>query len=114
METHTLMCFFFFNDTATTEIYTLSLHDALPICGDLAQYESLGRHLDHRLFGNDKVDHLEPGEREGAPLEDLGVPVAGCVLHRDDHLPGACNEIHRSAHALDHLAGDHPVGEIAF
>src|SRR5258707_3498470 len=25
------MCFFFFNDTATTEIYTLSLHDALPI-----------------------------------------------------------------------------------
>src|SRR3712207_7565625 len=27
------MFFFFFNDTATTEIYTLSLHDALPICG---------------------------------------------------------------------------------
>src|SRR3712207_8655213 len=26
------MYFFFFNDTATTEIYTLSLHDALPIC----------------------------------------------------------------------------------
>src|SRR3712207_9346844 len=27
------MCLvFFFNDTATTEIYTLSLHDALPIC----------------------------------------------------------------------------------
>src|SRR3712207_9374811 len=27
--------FFFFNDTATTEIYTLSLHDALPIWGDI-------------------------------------------------------------------------------
>src|SRR6266513_6559455 len=27
--------FFFFNDTATTEIYTLSLHDALPILGAL-------------------------------------------------------------------------------
>src|SRR6266496_6462517 len=26
-----VVCFFFFNDTATTEIYTLSLHDALPI-----------------------------------------------------------------------------------
>jgi len=26
-----LIFFFFFNDTATTEIYTLSLHDALPI-----------------------------------------------------------------------------------
>src|SRR5438445_13687800 len=31
--TFSLLCFFFFffNDTATTEIYTLSLHDALPI-----------------------------------------------------------------------------------
>src|SRR5256885_11650899 len=28
----TCVFFFFFNDTATTEIYTLSLHDALPIC----------------------------------------------------------------------------------
>src|SRR3712207_7137507 len=32
----------FFNDTATTEIYTLSLHDALPICVDDA-----GRHISH-------------------------------------------------------------------
>src|SRR5690349_25100674 len=30
-----LYFFFFFNDTATTEIYTLSLHDALPISGRL-------------------------------------------------------------------------------
>ena len=31
-----LWCFvFFFNDTATTEIYTLSLHDALPISGSV-------------------------------------------------------------------------------
>src|SRR3989442_4805228 len=29
---HSLCFCFFFNDTATTEIYTLSLHDALPIC----------------------------------------------------------------------------------
>src|SRR2546429_7311166 len=32
--------FFFFNDTATTEIYTLSLHDALPISG-----QERGNHL---------------------------------------------------------------------
>ena len=31
--------FFFFNDTATTEIYTLSLHDALPICGVTSKCE---------------------------------------------------------------------------
>src|SRR5438093_9711478 len=32
--------FFFFNDTATTEIYTLSLHDALPIFGSSAASSS--------------------------------------------------------------------------
>src|SRR6266704_7080875 len=31
MGIHWFVFFFFFNDTATTEIYTLSLHDALPI-----------------------------------------------------------------------------------
>src|SRR5215813_15651741 len=43
--------FFFFNDTATTEIYTLSLHDALPISAavarlgpGLAQPDWAGRH----------------------------------------------------------------------
>ena len=36
------LIFFFFNDTATTEIYTLSLHDALPICkcGDKSKVEA--------------------------------------------------------------------------
>src|ERR1022692_4720217 len=33
--------FFFFNDTATTEIYTLSLHDALPICAAVSLVASL-------------------------------------------------------------------------
>ena len=32
-----LFFFFFFNDTATNEIYTLSLHDALPICNYFQQ-----------------------------------------------------------------------------
>src|SRR2546430_6176954 len=36
--------FFFFNDTATTEIYTLSLHDALPIsCGESGSTEKNSR-----------------------------------------------------------------------
>src|SRR3712207_7965688 len=38
-----MQCFFFFNDTATTEIYTLSLHDALPI-----SLRRQGRPLRHR------------------------------------------------------------------
>src|SRR2546430_4410970 len=37
------MMFFFFNDTATTEIYTLSLHDALPISPlDVRTFETIG------------------------------------------------------------------------
>src|SRR5256885_9419881 len=36
------MCFFFFNDTATTEIYTLSLHDALPISHRLVRKHRQG------------------------------------------------------------------------
>src|SRR2546427_10612970 len=35
-----LSFFFFFNDTATTEIYTLSLHDALPICSSIRRLPS--------------------------------------------------------------------------
>src|SRR2546422_4387002 len=38
------MFFFFFNDTATTEIYTLSLHDALPI------YTTSGARIGSPLF----------------------------------------------------------------
>src|SRR3712207_8379521 len=51
------MFFFFFNDTATTEIYTLSLHDALPIYA--------GR--PPRPVPGPPVDDL-PGPRRGAGL----------------------------------------------
>src|SRR2546426_3663113 len=56
--------FFFFNDTATTEIYTLSLHDALPIYGAAAvpgnAWSGRGRRPRHnglgRPAGRDDVD----------------------------------------------------------
>src|SRR3972149_5065576 len=44
---------FFFNDTATTEIYTLSLHDALPIFHQRGGEEG-------RLGGGDEEDRLDP------------------------------------------------------
>src|SRR2546426_4548189 len=39
---HLYIFFFFFNDTATTEIYTLSLHDALPISRETAARARVG------------------------------------------------------------------------
>src|SRR2546422_1817873 len=38
--TYRMLFFFFFNDTATTEIYTLSLHDALPISMSSTEQEA--------------------------------------------------------------------------
>src|SRR3989449_2177980 len=66
------LSFFFFNDTATTEIYTLSLHDALPIYPELERHRhgAWGRHLvvvprdpDRRLR---RVRHL--GDRKSTRL----------------------------------------------
>ena len=34
------------------------------------------------------------------------------MFHHHDHLPGAVDEVRRAIHALDHLARDHPVGQI--
>src|SRR2546422_7268191 len=54
LSTFCLFVFFFFNDTATTEIYTLSLHDALPISVLLLEQRhvaSPGARVGHRRQG---------------------------------------------------------------
>src|SRR2546429_6197897 len=50
--------FFFFNDTATTEIYTLSLHDALPICPARSGGAAHSGHRAHGLPGQ-RQDHAD-------------------------------------------------------
>src|SRR2546427_4837603 len=57
------LLFFFFNDTATTEIYTLSLHDALPI--------SLAFALVGRFHEGQKFDGLLRRHRDNAGPEEL-------------------------------------------
>ena len=54
----TLFMFFFFNDTATTEIYTLSLHDALPICGSRAPPIIVNAHARAKGPAKRKKDRL--------------------------------------------------------
>src|SRR3989442_15377692 len=57
--------FFFFNDTATTEIYTLSLHDALPI------YPEAVKQRRHRLSAwRRRQDHACPAKRKGDRSEE--------------------------------------------
>src|SRR2546429_6536218 len=71
--------FFFFNDTATTEIYTLSLHDALPIFqlrqGEVRPHgrgppdrppRSAGG--GHRRLGPDHQPHPQPSDRKSTRL----------------------------------------------
>src|SRR2546430_16910046 len=59
-----LFIFFFFNDTATTEIYTLSLHDALPI----TKLRAVGDADAIRAIGNAKAEAYRAG------VESLGAP----------------------------------------
>src|SRR3712207_7548567 len=65
------MSFFFFNDTATTEIYTLSLHDALPI------------YRPHHLRFEDELRAVRRAALRGARLEPGGVRAG----HRDPEHP---------------------------
>src|SRR5947209_15208585 len=54
-----LFLFFFFNDTATTEIYTLSLHDALPISFPVSDAVSDWPPAVRKVTWNDPVPELD-------------------------------------------------------
>src|SRR2546430_10700218 len=80
-----LFSFFFFNDTATTEIYTLSLHDALPICAKylaLAEKEGLVPAETHDLSA------LRTILSTGSPLAGHSYDYVYGRIKRDVHL---CN-----------------------
>src|SRR2546428_2274496 len=95
--------FFFFNDTATTEIYTLSLHDALPISvdEDLNQLEKDIRQLKveyDQYFGGGKRSEEHTSELQSRSdlvcrlllekKKSSRSPVSSYLLHtRLDHLP---------------------------
>src|SRR5256885_9632005 len=75
--------FFFFNDTATTEIYTLSLHDALPI--------SVANEL--RDPGNEGCKH-RPTQRHGLHNHD-GQAMALRSEEHTSELQSPCNLVCR-------------------
>src|SRR2546430_744728 len=75
--------FFFFNDTATTEIYTLSLHDALPISGVRTHAEADDRHLGDLLVAGD-VAALDV--RLHLALQDLHRARVVVAMHGEGHV----------------------------
>src|SRR3712207_8180202 len=78
-----MVAVFFFNDTATTEIYTLSLHDALPIFDDLAVPAVCQDQLAGRALG--QHPRLAEVRREDVDREPLGDPEgdrAGSAVDR--------------------------------
>src|SRR5215813_5532316 len=103
------MFFFFFNDTATTEIYTLSLHDALPISSPppsaLASVNAItggGGLLQphhHAVGGATAIDHGEPHEAGSLRLEEQRAPSRRSRqrLSVDQHgqRPGATRHLER-------------------
>src|SRR3712207_7592967 len=78
---------FFFNDTATTEIYTLSLHDALPISRRVERAAVL-----HQPVERHAVDELHDEEVRVAGL--LGVVARDDVRMRQDRKSTRLNSSH--------------------
>src|SRR5215216_8101517 len=75
--------FFFFNDTATTEIYTLSLHDALPIRDNVEG--GSGPYLPHRQHrGLDGV-HLPRSEEHTSELQSPDHLVCRLLLEKKNN-----------------------------
>src|SRR3989454_4680915 len=68
------MLFFFFNDTATTEIYTLSLHDALPI------YPPLGLPQPARALDRGGAPHREHEDRKSTRLNSSHLVISYAVF----------------------------------
>src|SRR5256885_9860208 len=83
--------FFFFNDTATTEIYTLSLHDALPISGSLRAAGGSARPPGHVGSG------LAHGSANAQPPELPGLAARAAARHGAAHarLEHACLQVGR-------------------
>src|SRR5256886_9892117 len=88
----TISFFFFFNDTATTEIYTLSLHDALPISQRREPHAFRGQLASGQLAGEAKAHDLVSGQRPG-PQRALLSPT---VHQRLQQPPGALAHVERT------------------
>src|SRR5256885_12370680 len=89
--------FFFFNDTATTEIYTLSLHDALPIshCFYLPVAKLLDRYAASVGMTSGVGRFRQAEERKSRSLAALGMTVWARSEEHTSELQSPCNLVCR-------------------
>src|SRR2546430_13628056 len=97
--------FFFFNDTATTEIYTLSLHDALPIY----VVEEVRAHVHRRpqplpvdvslLHEQAQVDRAERSEEHTSELQSQSNLVCRLLLEKKNSVKTRSTKNHMGARA---------------
>src|SRR5215510_16601859 len=74
--------FFFFNDTATTEIYTLSLHDALPISGTAGPAGRPGDRILDRGLRHGRPLPSQRSEEHTSELQSRGHLVCRLLLEK--------------------------------
>ena len=61
-----------------------------------------------------QITNLEELKKHADKLKDhVDIERLMKMFHGDDHPLGTGNQIHGPAHALDHFAGDHPIGDVA-
>src|SRR5712672_4661479 len=77
-----LIFFFFFNDTATTEIYTLSLHDALPILLPAVFLYLFFRGIDLARLGESLRNVGARSEEHTSELQSLAYLVCRLLLEK--------------------------------
>src|SRR3989454_5835612 len=95
--------FFFFNDSATTEIYSLSLHDALPIsvvltCADWMRPPREIFQIDRRAFGGKLRRRRGRGHRRRWPIQEDGRGTCRQHERSEEHtseLQSPCNLVCR-------------------
>src|SRR2546426_8240621 len=78
MPNRILEFFFFFNDTATTEIYTLSLHDALPIYHHAGEHRRVPRGAARDQ--HDALDGLHRRDRKSTRLNSSHLVISYAVF----------------------------------
>src|SRR3989442_2816652 len=110
-----IFSFFFFNDTATTEIYTLSLHDALPISADEQRAHPAAEQPDaHQPAVHTPRRRrlaLAPVPPERLRRQVLGGEPAGSALPRAHGAGALLARSGEAQAALRRGDADHPRGE---